>query len=103
MTPRDRQYLRREVQDRRDPRADQTVRSVLRRGGRGGDDADGVGRAHQLGQLVDVADRHPPDHRAHLGRIDVDHGRHGEAPLVEPGVVGGFGYLLVEAFEIEWT
>ena len=34
------------------------------------------------------AGRHPADGRAHLGRVDVDDGRHREAPLVEAGVVG---------------
>ena len=39
-------------------------------------------------QLVDVAHDVVADALADLGRIGVDQGGHGEAPLAEPAVVG---------------
>ena len=57
-------------------------------GGRGDDtDVDPLG-LHDLRQLVDVAHAHAAEHRADLGRVDVDDAGDREAALAEAAVAG---------------
>ena len=83
------QHAGREVQDARDAGRDEPVADVLR--GRGGrrDDADrGAGRAHDLGQVVEVAHDEAADLLADAGRVGVEQPDDAEAALVEAAVAG---------------